>query len=243
MLNELPDVRLSGENYNEIFHAYEMYNNLLTTSTHFYDEEVASKGRFMHDEITDGAFQHNAMPIGSFACVMQTLIHTINPPKLKKDSLPLDNDAERREILGVKTIRLHLGGWTPQEAAKFLQDNFPCARYVINIRSDVNAQVESMGVAFKKTNIDAEFRKQREKTLNDAYQFLYRLSNILGEDTARFIDMTEWTNDVSILNDLLKWLGFLDCAFNDIVHENHDGYGKDTTTQLNLGKNCRYPHD
>mmetsp|Transcript_25428 Transcript_25428/g.31330 ORF Transcript_25428/g.31330 Transcript_25428/m.31330 type:complete len:386 (-) Transcript_25428:255-1412(-) len=241
MFNTLPNVRLSGENYNEFYRAYQLSSNLIVEHPKdFYDEEIASKGRFMHADVKVGPFLHNAMPIGSMSCVMQNLVHTLNPPALHKEDLPFyDEEKERNKILGAKMIRVpFMKNWVPQEAADFLIDSFPCSRYIINMRSDVNSQVESVISAFGNPHEREEIRADYESQ----NLFLQRLFRLLGGDKAKLIDMMDWMNDASILNEVIDWLGFEGCAFESLVHENHDRYGHDETTKIDLGPNCTYPY-
>ena len=44
-----------------------------------------------------------------------------------------------------------------------------------------------------------------------------------------------------MLNDVVEWLGYKDCLFNTITHDNENGYTVDNTTVIDLGENCRYP--
>ena len=41
---------------------------------------------------------------------------------------------------------------------------------------------------------------------------------------------------------LVHWLGFENCKFNGVPHENNHGYEPDRESEFGLGKNCRYPH-
>ena len=82
---------------------------------------------------------------------------------------------------------------------------------------------------------------EMEESLSKANSFLKQFAGSLGQDMARLIDMTKWTTDVSILNDLLDWLGYEDCHYQSILHENHDGYDLDQTDP-HLGEQCHYPY-
>ena len=53
--------------------------------------------------------------------------------------------------------------------------------------------------------------------------FYDELQTRLGPDKARTVDLDEWTNDLDVLNDAVSWLGFTNCRFDGILHENHDG--------------------
>ena len=72
--------------------------------------------------------------------------------------------------------------------------------------------------------------------------FLTQLTTELGEDMAQLIDMTEWTKNVKVLNDVVDWLGFRHCQFHSIVHENAGGFERDHDTSPNISDECHYPH-
>jgi len=298
MLNLLPNVRISGENYNELYFASQLIENIEKDKVNFYDAEPMKKkkkkaneqgndnndddtnaGLFMHKAVEDGAFMHNAMPVGSMSCIMQKVIFTLNPPDL---SLHKDNnkneksgnggggllqylnhpEIEDKQILGVKTIRLQKSPneeFTPYKAKKYLTENFPCARFIINVRSDAEAQAQSVINAFKRDDYEyaLEDFKNQTKFLISLAHFLNNNNNEVGSningngndngnsndnsDRARLIDMEDWKDDVSILNDLLNWLGFEKCSFPKILHENLNGYEHDSS-EISLGKQCVYPN-
>eukprot|EP00551_Chaetoceros_affinis_P017970 CAMPEP_0203718966 /NCGR_PEP_ID=MMETSP0092-20131115/3117_1 /ASSEMBLY_ACC=CAM_ASM_001090 /TAXON_ID=426623 /ORGANISM="Chaetoceros affinis, Strain CCMP159" /LENGTH=207 /DNA_ID=CAMNT_0050598237 /DNA_START=391 /DNA_END=1014 /DNA_ORIENTATION=+ len=206
------------------------------------------------------------MPIGSMACIAQDVISALNPPdltthttdKINTDSHGISRkedgglwqylhhpEIEAKRILGVKTIRLqNPPEMTPEKAMIYLTENFPCARFVINIRSDTGALANSVINAFSKDDYDDTFEEFKKKTT-----FLKRLAELLNEggngnsssDRAKLIDMEEWKDDVSIFNDLLDWLGFENCSFPKVLHENFDGYEHDNS-EISLGEQCIYPH-
>ena len=48
-------------------------------------------------------------------------------------------------------------------------------------------------------------------------------------------------DNMSLLNSVVEWLGFKDCNFTSIAHENHDGYHRDEKFRNPcVGSNCRY---
>ena len=51
-------------------------------------------------------------------------------------------------------------------------------------------------------------------------------------------------HNISVLNSVVEeWLGFKDCNFTSIAHENHDGYHRDEKFRNPfVGSNCRYPY-
>lgn len=234
MFNHLPNVRISGENWNELYHASQLLKTL-ESNPHFISRNDMKLGPFMHRAIDDGPFLHNAMPKGSFACVMHSFIKFLNPPRMDpRTNVMFDEEEESKLILGAKVIRLQQANWTTNRARRFLTESFPCARFIINIRSGSAEQAKSMVDAFAKTDFEETYNSIQNQT-----SFLKELSDRLGQK-AKLIDMDEWKDDVSILNNVLDWLGFENCSFNTIIHENHDTFGRDNSN-LDLGPQCRYP--
>ena len=138
-------------------------------------------------------------------------------------------------ILGVKTIRLQKGTWGVKQAANFFKYSFPCSRVLVNIRGDVEKQLESMNKTF--ANHNPNMKASDVESMNE---FLMDLAKELGDDMARFVDMSEWTQDVGILNDVVHWLGFRECKYHAIVHENVNGLGRDHETKPDIGESCHY---
>ena len=245
MFNTLPNVRLAGENWNILYQASHLYKVFENHPEDFLDTEFMNRGRFMHGAIEDGPFQHNPMPMGSMSCVMQQLISFLNPPNLKQTGLSkYDPEEEEKKIVGVKVIRLQAGKWVPRRAKRFLTESFPCARFIINIRSNVTEQSQSILSNFEPLKGDKvpnyTFDEIVEK-FNNQTNFLKELAVHLGKQKAMLLDMNAWKNDVSILNNVIDWLGFENCAFERVKHENFDGFGRDEDS-FHLGKDCRYPY-
>lgn len=229
MFNELPNVRLSGENMNELYLASQLVTNL-EKDNNFLNEAWVAKGRYQKPKI-DGPFQHNALPLGSMSCVSQQLVSTLNPPEIPEDTFEMEDDS--KTILGMKVIRLQRADWTPKEAAKYLRNSFPCARFIINVRSNMTELAQSYRDNFH-WNVS-------ESDLFNKTEFLRNLHTELGYSSF-LIDMKWWRNNVQILNDAIKWLGFENCSFKSIYHENKGGYERDANETISLGDNCRYPH-
>lgn len=236
MFNQLPNVRLSGENWNVLYHASSLTKVFQSHPENFIDEAMVKEGRFMHKAVQSGPFQHNAMPVGSIACVIQSLASYLNPPPMDPEHLPIDEEDEAGKILGMKIIRFQQPDWKPQRAERFLRESFPCARFIINIRSDIEKQGKSVVSAFGKDDL-----YEAMESINSQTNFLKELAHRLGNNKARLIDMSKWKNDVSILNNIINWLGFKGCQFKDVIHENHDNYGSDSR-EIDLGKYCRLPN-
>lgn len=229
MFDSLPGVRLAGENLNELYLAAQLYKNI-KHDNHFVNDMWVAKGRYMKPKI-DGPFQHNALPIGALSCVSQHLVSALNPPELPEDTFEMEDDS--KTILGMKLIRIQRGDWKPSEAATFLKENFPCARYIVNVRTDIEEQVDSY-----KNNFHWDVPSD---TLKNETEFLQKLHVELGHSSYQ-LNMEEWIDNPRILNKVLDWLGYENCKFNTILHENHDGYEIDTEHTLDLGANCIYPN-
>jgi hypothetical protein len=132
-------------------------------------------------------------------------------------------------------IRIQAGDWGAMTAVAYFKENFPCSRFIVNYRSDTDGQVKSELKAGWKPN-------ENKQKLIQYNQFLLKFAELMGPKTAQVVDMNEWVKDVSILNDVVKWLGFKGCRFKALLHENYDRYERDTTV-LDLGPQCQYPHD
>lgn len=221
MMSELPGVRLSGENMNELEYTWAS-ENVLNQSNNFRNGKKA--------------FQHNPIPNGSMTCALQHIFEAINPPS--ESAMMQKNFDDSNSILGFKTIRFHNehDNWTIDTAIEALLETFPCARIIVNIRSDIKALVNSRHDTYNK---NADMKGAKRETAK-----LKTIAKRLGTKRARLIDMTEWSadNGLHILNDVLDWLGFENCRFNALYHENHDRYKQDVSTKIQLGKNCRYQY-
>lgn len=226
MLNLLPGVRMAGENNAHLAFGLLAVEHLEATEAFNLESQ----------EEVNGPWRYHPIPKQSYACTVQHLYEGINPPSeqnLAKGNKYDDSDA----ILGFKTVRLH-GKEFPddwQYVADYLIQNFPCARFIINVRSDVERQVESWNKNFA-SELDAEEVRYCNRKLSQTAAYM-------GQDRARLLDMLEWSkrdnSGVVVLNDLIEWLGFVDCKYKSLLHSNKDGYGVDRN-DFSLGTNCRY---
>lgn len=235
MINHLPNVRLGGENNNALY-----FLSLLETQIGelgYINLLSRSKMRAVpHNK----AWFHEEIPEQATACTFQKLLHTINPPSAEiqqqiissgsgMGGITLD-DYETSQIIGAKMIRLPLGKWTAWEASEFFKYYFPCAKYIINTRSNTDKQLASQTkVGWKGgSNITHE---------ND---FLRRFAQYMSEDAARSIYMEEWTTNVTKFNELVEWLGFQNCHCDNVLHNNKNRYQGDETP-VDFGVDCRAP--
>ena len=232
MFNALPNVRLAGENHNQIKFVAKLTSNLVNNRPRLL--------RHPHDKHT-GPFMHNAIPQGSFGCIAQDVFHMMNPPPL---AVQQNKDIQMEEydkdlILGFKTVRMHLGDWTAQKASEYLKSHFPCSRVIINYQTNITHQLESHHQTFG--NQSDTYLAPSMDQLEKANQFQFNLHRNLGDDYSKLIDMDEWSKDVQVLNQIVSWLGFEKCQFESIVHENLKGYKRDTSTELKVGAECKPP--
>ena len=236
MLNTLPNVRLGGENLNTLFKTYEVIYNLKDD-----EENHAPKLKDNGEGVPDGPMMHHPIPQGAYACPTQLWIETLNPPPekvIRQSHLghrPSVEEYDQYKILGLKSVRFHLGNWTAVQAAEYLRTNFPCARIILNYRSNVESQLESISSRFS-----ASTRTSSE--LEEFNSFQRDLAHDLGPDMATLLDMNEWKDNVEVINDAVDWLGFQNCRFQELVHENHDGYQRDEEHGVELSKDCWYPY-
>ena len=243
MLNYLPDVRMSGENRNELFVASTLISNFKGDNTAPLLDQNFDR--------TEGAYIHNAIPPQAMSCPIQNVINALNPPPkdvqfgVNVTENPSIEQYDRGAIFGLKTNRFQKGRWSVKEAADFLRENFPCSRVVGNIRSDVEAQIKSMDTTFGygSGNGNGKGNDNEQKDTSEIQKmnsFLVNIVDELGSEMAKMVNMNEWTEDVDILNDVISWLGFRDCKYHALVHENANGYERDHKTRPDIGENCHY---
>lgn len=125
--------------------------------------------------------------------------------------------------------------YTKGNIVNFLVQNFPCSRYIFNIRSN-------------ETVLKSSHEKHFGKKELGQYEFvpLYykKLLKILGSKRVYLMDMDEWAmiaknnNGSMYFTKLSEWLGFKDCMYESVRHDNKDGYKTDKE-DLNLGDHCR----
>ena len=237
MLDTLPGVRMSGENNNLMGHLYDLYEGTLKTLIKKNPERVSVDPWF-----------RNPLTKSSLACAFQNIVETITPPlpidpSLSPSSMEEKRKEEREMIIGFKTIRVfNEGRRSAEEASKlvnYIVEMFPCTRFVVNVRSEVESQVLSKQKGWNKTGTDELGNLKRENVI------LERIAReILGPDRAIFLDSSEWTKNVTVLNKAVEWLGFSrECFFTELMQFNTGGdrgYGSTKKTLTPHGQGCRY---
>jgi hypothetical protein len=225
MLGSLPNVRLSGEN-----------NDQLKVMKRAVDNIRLKENFIANTNDNTSPWGHNAVPEGAYSCVVQTMMETINPPGEKVAN---SND-DANTIIGFKTVRFLENVERDEELqplAEYLKESFPCARFIVNIRSDTESQAESWGKSFHGDKEDSLHQ------IADLNRRMGLLAELLGSDSAYFLDSTDWINDVKHLNLVVNWLGFSkSCAFDELLEFNTGGpYGySNGRTDAHHNPDCHY---
>ena len=238
MINRLPNVRIGGENNNQLFIASQLETNLKKKN---FGGGLRSK---VPARPLDNAWFHYEVPEQAMACTIQKVLQTINPPPLEiqqqiinsssngTSGMNLD-DYETSQIIGAKMIRIQRGNkWTALEASEFFKYNFPCAKFIMNTRLDIDSHVASHD---KNLRVHAT-----NKTIKKENDFLAEFAQHMGEEIARMIYMEEWTNNVTQLNEVVEWLGFSNCKYDKLLRNNKNGYQGDKS-HIDVGSGCRAP--
>ena len=219
MMDSLPGIRMGGEN-----------KDIISDMEHMFDDLRTDKA-FVEGANVKDPWGHNQVYPGSYACAGQSIMEVINPPE---DEATKEADL----IVGFKIITLQ---FFKQKQLKpyldFLHEIFPCARFLVNIRSDVESQAQSVEKTFTKVNSDNEVAD-----LQDANQRYRKIAKDLGED-AFLLDSTEWTQNITVLNNAVDWLGFhKSCHFKTLLEFNTEGWGyANGKTELeSIDPECRY---
>ncbi|KAL7570806.1 hypothetical protein ACA910_018877 [Epithemia clementina (nom. ined.)] len=280
MLHSLPGVRLSGENNG-------MLNNFGSALDATRQRQEWKKGALLRQPT---AWRHNPVPDSAFACVVQQMVETMNPPKLDSSGQwllaaaaadapqqqPLrdrlygskhddEDDQERLQqdeaemILGFKSILFppFNASWTPRQrtkrlrqAAQFLNETLPCAKFVLSLRSDVKSHAQSMQKAFfgnrrpQQPQQQASTIEQQQQESVQRNRDMQQLAQLLGNHhKVRVLDSTEWTQNITIVNDLVSnFLGFDPaCHFQELFQLNTQKKYKagNITSRPRLPPGCR----
>jgi hypothetical protein len=223
MLDSLPGIRMSGENEDLIKH-------MRTTI-----ENIRSSKGFVRSVGTKSPRGHNPVFPGSFACVAQTMVEVINPPPAN-----FSKTEEPHMIIGFKTVKFHerIKKWELPAVVNFVKEAFPCARIVVNLRSNTEeqaaSQIRSFHMENNVTKLTSELESENEK--------LRYIAELFG-DQGILLDSSEWTKNISSLNRVVKWLGFGEsCFFQELLEfrtSGWRGYGHGKNS-LEMDPKCRY---
>ncbi|KAL7524935.1 hypothetical protein ACHAWF_001137 [Thalassiosira exigua] len=217
MLDALPGIRMSGE------------NNDLLTRLNTLRNDTMDYVRIRESIGKHSAWGRNPIPNGSFSCVAQHMVEAMTP----SPPSGYGND-DRATIIGFKTIRFHK--WTKMKKEQieakvnFLVEMFPCAKFLVNFRSNMTAHTLSATKAFggtKASGGSGDFDRIHKKYLI-LNQNLHNIAKNLAKqhgDSTYLLDSEEWTRDISVLNNLVEWLGFNGkrCHFSGVAEYNTAG--------------------
>ncbi|CAB9508358.1 expressed unknown protein [Seminavis robusta] len=244
MLDTLPQLRMSGENKNVLYNMMTLHQSLWQNRQF----QVASKNK--------NAFGHNPIPKQTFACAVQQIVQSFNPPLLdpsNQQTLQQTPQEEQETIIGFKTIKFDLNhkdnnnnkddsntsvvilDKTTRQMMDFVRDNLPCSRILVNINSNVTRQAmsqESSGIARSMNPEELELRNQR----------LRRIQQRFGDHHAHLLDAQQWTNNVTVLNQALDWLGYSpECHFQEVLQFNTVNRYRNGKTEMSQqpNPNCR----
>jgi hypothetical protein len=211
MLDLLPNVRIGGENNNILIRFKEMH-------------EVLEKSPYGVWKSHEGAWKHNPANPDDWVCLGQSLVETVYPPPPQPfvDHDHADVADDTNTIIGFKTIRFAMEGkrvYNITDHVQYFRTLFPCARFLINIRSDAAAIASSRQHVFK-----ADKDKKRsalELVAKREADMLREAVELFGNQTAMLLDSSHWTKDISLLNQAVSWLGFdEDCHFHELLEFN-----------------------
>ena len=146
------------------------------------------------------AWGHN--PYNSeLSCAAQKFIEAMNPPQNNEDQ----NKPE--DILGFKEIRVN-----NLERLEVLLKHLTCSRFIFSIRSDTEELTASQKSAFGSSlnnQLIPRLHKDLQKRICDKRVYL--------------MDMSHWKdekNGSKYFDDLATWLGFANCKFPRVLHDN-----------------------
>ena len=194
-----------------------------------------------------GAWLHHEIPEQAMACTIQKVLHTMNPPPIdiqnkigfgQLDGFRSVEEYDSSQIIGAKMIRIQEGDWSPAEAVDFFNYNFPCAKFIINTRSNIDDMARSQKTFFKRENRHKNYSQVHDE-LEKENQFLHMFAKEMGSSKSRLIFMGEWTANVTALNEVVEWAGFQNCRFNSTFHHNKNGYNTDKKSVIGLGDKCQ----
>lgn len=150
------------------------------------------------DHINTLAMLHGTINRTDVLCSLQSYVRSIG------------GFSDSDEIIGFKEIRHN-----NKDDLAFFRELFPCARFIVNMRRNITALIESRSNLGWKTE-DYKVKEAAEvleswQRKHHAISYLMRLED----------DFT-----TKGFNNLLSWLGVKGCQFKSVVHKNKKGYSK-----------------
>jgi len=217
MINLLPGIRVSGEVGS--FTIKRMMDLWKYVRSGPDDNLERGRGEF------ESPWGHHDYPEEYLSCPAQALIESINPPENIEDNT-IDHD-DSSTIIGFKEISMHTS-----DRINFLYKHFPCSRFIFNIRGNNKELKESQIKHFGR--VDSH---------NDRIYRLY--TKLKGDeslgDMVYFMDLDKWSkSEGREFNDLAKWLGFENCQYPFVLHDNRGlDNAMDRADKIQLSSSCR----
>eukprot|EP00961_Rhodomonas_salina_P131312 1767251-Rhodomonas_salina.2 len=168
-----------------------------------------------------GPWEHGAMMKGEFLCSLRKMFHSIHAVHTPSTT--------SGAVTGFKEIRFEAS----RGDVEFLKDVFPCARIVFNIRHDVEEQ--------SKSGFHAKHNNKRKKTseLSKRNKEILSLHAEMGPQQSYLLALEDF--NTQNFNKLAEWLGYKDCSFTTVLHDNDSKFGdykQDTSTDSLLHGAC-----
>lgn len=145
-------------------------------------------------------------------------------------------EEDDQSIDGFKTIRFLDGPESDDNfLVQFIRENFPCSKIVINYTSNITRQSNSwLGLP----GFAAQEKKSTLSKLGKYNGRLMKISTMFGS-RAYLLDSAVWLKNISVLNEMVNWLGFSEkCHFTSLLTFNVGGRGYghgDTTIKMQRG--------
>lgn len=194
MVNLLPGVHLTGE------------NRMTEPAMNLWDSWYMRMARRSKGKSEDGASQRNTLDFDKFRAALQAWFAAITPLKA------INNSASTKIIKGWKDVHFR------PENARFLQEVFPCSRFIFNIRSNVSQQA-----------LSGHFKNQvNPQTLQNRNEEIYALHSKIGPEASYLMALEDFSP--TSFSNLFTWLGFPNCTPTKLIHSNSKGWTADRTT-------------
>mmetsp|Transcript_56549 Transcript_56549/g.132652 ORF Transcript_56549/g.132652 Transcript_56549/m.132652 type:complete len:304 (-) Transcript_56549:179-1090(-) len=200
MLNAIPGIHISGENWGAIESLKDFYHSVEITKS------MSNSGAWAHKEFSTTAI----------LCKMQEVVKALIAP------------APNNSLIGFKEIR------HDAPALDFFETLFPCARYIINYRDDIDAQVTSQETHLSRhLPVDELESDLANKTAN------LREWAVQRADSSVMLSLEDFS--LEIFNGLLQWLSVEGCEYITVSHANEDGFAQDNALPEIKGS-CYFNH-
>eukprot|EP00971_Amphidinium_carterae_P006086 119878-Amphidinium_carterae.1 len=189
MLNLIPGYSLSGENNGIMRAARDFFRRMSVTIA----RARLSENRHLH-----GAWQEETpLSAKQVLCNLQSLVRTTLYPR----------ETSETHIRGFKEIR------HDEADVEFMHKLFPCARFVVNTRDDVDEQFASQSM---------EFDSQKITEVEDLAKVSSGLKAWASEHAPISYQMPLENFSVDGFNDMLTWLGVTGCRYTAVgIHTFH----------------------